>query len=176
MALCAVRLGAQLALPPLKAFQETKQMRSVNPFYCRSGYWELWLNWEQIALKEWFFLLQGAAAAPLFNQPLIGSVSPSQSAANPRELPFPEGISALQLWLLGRQCRRSWCFCQVGTSHLRCSFNFILPGRAEQLLRFLCFHLLLAADNSSANGFGNWKFPLGFVGFIFFPLSLGKRY
>lgn len=63
-------------------------------------------------------------------------------------------------------------------------FNFILPGKAEvlspqlELPRFLCFHLLLAADNNSANGFGNRKFPLGFVGFFwvcfFFPLSLGK--
>lgn len=57
-------------------------------------------------------------------------------------------------------------------------FNFILQEKKKKsaALQFsgaeavgvLCFHLLLVANNNSANGFENRKFPSDFV---VFPLS-----
>lgn len=64
-------------------------------------------------------------------------------------------------------------FLSGGNSPSQVQFNFILQGKAGALSPavlsssscrgFLCFRLLLVADNNSANGFGNRKFPLGLV-------------
>lgn len=74
-------------------------------------------------------------------------------------------------------------FLSGGNFPSQAQFNFILEGKAEVLspavlsssscCGFYVSISFLVADNNSANGFGNRKFPLGFV--VFF-LSLGKWY
>lgn len=119
-------LGAQLALPPLKLSRRQSKCQSVNPFYCCSGY--LCCGW--ICSEGTIPPPARSPSCSSLNQPLIGSVTPSQSAETLRISFFQRGF--LLCSLLGG-------FCQVGTSPLRCSLILFFQGEQSSCWGFYVF-------------------------------------